>query len=112
MDKLLPAARAPFDRMAEVLCRRGFEAAVHANSEAGSRFLAIEVMETGERVGTFTLVKYISVAAGAETTQRPILSAGLYFAGGYDIEVSSSPCHRPRRLIQRQAGHAQRHRLP
>ena len=94
-DKLLPVARAPFEQMAEVLRRRGFEAVVCAGGEAGPRTLAIEVTDDGERVGTFTLVKCSGAAAGAEAAQRPRLSAGLHFAGEHDIEVSSTPAAGP-----------------
>lgn len=93
--KLLPVARASFDKMAEVLRRRGFEAAVNTNGEAGSRSLTIEVTEDGERVGTFMLVKCISAAGGSETAQRPILNAGLHFVGERNIEVSSTPAIGP-----------------
>lgn len=91
--KLLPVARASFDGMAEVLRRRGFDAAVIDNGEAQS--LAIEVTENGERVGTFTLVKCVSAAGGIETAQRPVLNAGLHFVGEHDIEISSTPAIGP-----------------
>lgn len=93
--KLLPVARASFEQMAEVLRRRGFEATVCAGSEAGPRSLAIDVTDEGERVGTFTLIKCIGAAAGADAAQRPSLSAGLHFAGEHDIEISCTPSAGP-----------------
>lgn len=93
-DKLLPVARRPFEQMAEVLRRRGFEAVVCENTESGSQGLAIDVTEGGERLGTFSLVKCVGSAV-ADGTQRPSVSAGLHFAGEHDIEASSTPAVGP-----------------
>jgi len=93
--KLLPVARAPFDQMAEVLRRRGFDAVVHAGAEGAHQPLAIEVSEGGERVGTFSLIKYVETHSSANAGQRPIQSPALHFVGEHDIEVSSTPAGHP-----------------
>lgn len=91
-SKLLPIARDPFDQMAEVLSRRGFEAVVRTGTEDAAQSLAIDVSENGVRVGTLSLIKCQS-AAGAG--QRAAMSAGLHFVGEQDIEVSSVPAVSP-----------------
>lgn len=88
-SKLLPIARAPFDQMAQVLSRRGFEAVVRTGADGEEHPLAIDVSEAGARVGTLSLIKCYSAAAGAG--QRAIPSPGLHFVGEDDIEASSIP---------------------
>lgn len=92
-SKLLPIARTPFDQMAEVLSRRGFEAVVRTGAEGEAQPLAIDVSENGARVGTLSLIKCYSAAAGAG--QRAIPSPGLHFIGEDGIEVSSIPAGPP-----------------
>jgi hypothetical protein len=92
-DKLLPIARVQFDRMAEVLRRRGFEAAVVASPDTAGARLAIEVHEAGEPVGTFSLIKHMRT--DASTAPRPVPNPALHFIGEHDIEVISIPVGRP-----------------
>lgn len=92
-SKLLPIARAPFNQMAEVLSRRGLEAVVRAGAEDDAQPLAIHVSENGAHVGTLSLIKFYSAAAG--TGPRAIPSVGLHFVGEHDIEVSSTPAESP-----------------
>lgn len=86
--KLMPAARPPFEQMAEVLRRRGFDATVRASSASDAQaFLAIDVEADGEQVGTLALVKHVTGPADAE---RPAMSPCLHFVGAHDVEASST----------------------
>lgn len=92
-DKLMPLASAPFDQMAKVLRRRGFEANIRASSaNDAQRFLVIDVAESGEPVGTLALVKHVTENADAE---RQAIGPCLHFTGPHDVEASSVPADHP-----------------
>lgn len=91
--KLMPVAHAPFEQMAEVLRRRGFDATVRASSASDAQaFLAIDVDADGEQVGTLALVKHV---AGPADADRPAMSPCLHFVGAHDVEASSTPGDHP-----------------
>lgn len=91
--KLMPAARGPFEQIAEVLRRRGFGATMRASSASDAQaFLAIDVEADGEPVGTLALVKHVAGPAHAE---RPAMSPCLHFVGAHDVEASSTPGDHP-----------------
>ncbi|MFC5510998.1 hypothetical protein ACFPOU_07655 [Massilia jejuensis] len=91
--KLMPVARPTFERMAEVLRRRGFDAKVRASSASDAQaFLAIDVEADGEQIGTLALVKHV---AGPTDAERPALSPCLHFVGAHDVEASSTPGDHP-----------------
>lgn len=87
--KLMPAAHSPFDQMAEVLRRRGFDATVRSSGAGDAQpFLAIDVATLGEHVGTLSLVKHV---AGPADAAHPLLSPCLHFAGPLDVEATLIP---------------------
>lgn len=92
-DKLLPIARPQFEGMAEVLRRRGFEAAVVVGTDPAGVRLAIDVREAGESVGTLSLIKHMRDDASAAA--RAVSYPALHFVGEHDIEVTSIPVDCP-----------------
>lgn len=91
--KLMPVARPPFEQMAEVMRRRGFDAAVRASSASDAQaFLTIDIEAGGEQVGALALVKHV---AGPADAGRPAMSPCLHFVGAHDVEASWTPGDHP-----------------